>query len=987
MKTIEAYNGEHPYNFICYAHADSDKIFPILEKLKERGCRFWFDGGIHSGSRWSDVIAEKLSGCKTFIIFLSENSLKSQFCMDELGMAKSEYASGKMGLIPISIDDAEITGGAKLHLNATQITFKSRFKDEDAFIDHLVRELSASTFEVVDKPAEAIITPKLEMSKEELLNAVIELSEGFNTKMDAVAMRTTKDGEFQRMKSLMDKLEFPKIQEQYTRLVSIFSPDIGPGKNIFEELVKNFRDNGYLLELNGPYGTGKYRFMQCLYLTLFKEYRAGKSKLFPIFYDFTTLEKLNRAELENRIDKDVDLIHQVVAKNQLTPIFLFFGLSEFASHSSIEQVSADQLFAKKLSLVENSPRVVAIDSSTVSKIGRSRDRKNIPLADGRPDRRLNFYPVDLVDTDKVSDLKGILIELGEDGQELAKLFKYFDERLFYSIDLFLIRVFQNIANKGDLNLYDIHYWVENILVNDYKLCEDEINEIAEITYAYNYTNEKFRDDETTTKALYLLKRHSFFNDFFLATAYVNRVKNFQEDGDVSFFEIILPKHVIRFVISKFAQSNNDEEIVLKFITENYGRFSYEGRCGAFLCLSSMRSPSGSAVARKFLRNYYTSLTAEVKEKLQKNLYSDKQEYKEDLLCLRLLSMAFIVQGEQKILHEFLDTLMTNDIANEVNRAFLLSFLGDKKNYVPGLEAMDLTPNYEIGENIFKIFCKSLESSLMVNLPSPLIEADLFTLCSMAQARIAGKLVQCKFDIKGYIKRVITYIDKFLQTREEDIEFEKFNLYLSAVKQDFEKFLKGEDIPIEASFVNKFSESAQVKRTKWVEAGIPDPESIGEHTIGLMLICLLYIPQTGNWGHHDKDKVLKMLLIHDLAAVELGNMQKLGKNAKKGFDAEYEDKLMKQLMLRGTYPSLSNLDEYYKLWEEYNEQKTADSRLVSDIATIQTVFQFYKYLGLHPDKFNSGAKAEWNQRQYGLKTDLGRDLYRRLVIDNFDTSEE
>ena len=43
---ITAYEGSENYIFISYAHKDTDKVFPIMEKLCGRGYRLWYDDGI-----------------------------------------------------------------------------------------------------------------------------------------------------------------------------------------------------------------------------------------------------------------------------------------------------------------------------------------------------------------------------------------------------------------------------------------------------------------------------------------------------------------------------------------------------------------------------------------------------------------------------------------------------------------------------------------------------------------------------------------------------------------------------------------------------------------------------------------------------------------------------------------------------------------------------------------------------------------------------
>lgn len=45
-----ASSGSDPYVFVSYSHQDSEKVFPIIKQLHEKGYRIWYDEGIDPGS-------------------------------------------------------------------------------------------------------------------------------------------------------------------------------------------------------------------------------------------------------------------------------------------------------------------------------------------------------------------------------------------------------------------------------------------------------------------------------------------------------------------------------------------------------------------------------------------------------------------------------------------------------------------------------------------------------------------------------------------------------------------------------------------------------------------------------------------------------------------------------------------------------------------------------------------------------------------------
>ncbi len=69
MNFFTPYEGNEPYIFVSYAHANSPEVMRVISDMHERGYRIWYDEGIEVGSEWPECIAEHLSaalsGCTT----------------------------------------------------------------------------------------------------------------------------------------------------------------------------------------------------------------------------------------------------------------------------------------------------------------------------------------------------------------------------------------------------------------------------------------------------------------------------------------------------------------------------------------------------------------------------------------------------------------------------------------------------------------------------------------------------------------------------------------------------------------------------------------------------------------------------------------------------------------------------------------------------------------------------------------------------------
>ncbi len=90
MGTIPIYEGNKPYIFISYAHANSPAVMQVLEDLCAHGYRIWYDDGIEAGSEWPEYIASHLMGADLMIAFLSNAYMRSDNCRKEMHFALSK---------------------------------------------------------------------------------------------------------------------------------------------------------------------------------------------------------------------------------------------------------------------------------------------------------------------------------------------------------------------------------------------------------------------------------------------------------------------------------------------------------------------------------------------------------------------------------------------------------------------------------------------------------------------------------------------------------------------------------------------------------------------------------------------------------------------------------------------------------------------------------------------------------------------------------
>ncbi len=87
-----------------YSRQDAELVVPLLDALKSRGVKVWFDKNIPGGALWEETITRNMRRAKAVIFFASKASLASDRCFDEVSAARTL----KKPIIPVLVDRVRI---------------------------------------------------------------------------------------------------------------------------------------------------------------------------------------------------------------------------------------------------------------------------------------------------------------------------------------------------------------------------------------------------------------------------------------------------------------------------------------------------------------------------------------------------------------------------------------------------------------------------------------------------------------------------------------------------------------------------------------------------------------------------------------------------------------------------------------------------------------------------------------------------------------
>ncbi|MEJ2534085.1 MAG: TIR domain-containing protein, partial [Gammaproteobacteria bacterium] len=113
--------------FVSYSHADEKEVYPEIRWLQEQGSGVWFDEGISGATRWRDAIASRLGACRLMVFYVSENSVASQVCREELEFALDRGTP----ILAVHLEPTELPDGVRLAIANRQALMREQLEPED----------------------------------------------------------------------------------------------------------------------------------------------------------------------------------------------------------------------------------------------------------------------------------------------------------------------------------------------------------------------------------------------------------------------------------------------------------------------------------------------------------------------------------------------------------------------------------------------------------------------------------------------------------------------------------------------------------------------------------------------------------------------------------------------------------------------------------------------------------------------------------------
>lgn len=131
---------------------------------------------------------------------------------------------------------------------------------------------------------------------------------------------------------------------------------------------------------------------------------------------------------------------------------------------------------------------------------------------------------------------------------------------------------------------------------------------------------------------------------------------------------------------------------------------------------------------------------------------------------------------------------------------------------------------------------------------------------------------------------------------------------------------------------EFNHLKQLYRQGWLQRGMPPKrcESVAEHTFGMAVLCMFLVDSY--YPDLDRLKVLRMALLHDFGEIHAGDItpsDQVDAHTKYALERESVQQVLSRLPEGTTYLSL---------WQEYEDNASAEARFVKQIDRLEMALQ-------------------------------------------------
>jgi 5'-deoxynucleotidase YfbR-like HD superfamily hydrolase len=750
----------------------------------------------------------------------------------------------------------------------------------------------------------------------------------------------------------------PPITTRQTKkhaLYAAYVPEI-------ETHIRATSSGANVLIQGGP-GAGKSYLLRTIYDHFISLNASGDTSLFPIYIDLKIYDEAVLSSQESskaalkEFQKDLGaLTGDLIASTDSTLVICIDSIDHHAAYRSGLE---DYL----LSIVEGltgASRIIAVGDD-------NRDSARVMLWTTNPSMELTLGPCE-AGSSEAEDLIALLVQTEAASraitvEEVKSLVARFDIRqLDYLTVRTLIRQTRDAALDNKSSIGDLYQIVCEEYIKKHTSLPPArgLSMIAEMAHSeFIQLRRKNRIGENAHAIWKLLHYHRTVQDFLIAYHVIDVLREIGRGVTArkSHLNYVFPERIDRLCKGIMSHTERIERECLDGAVKLHDIF--------------LKHPSDYAYAM----THVSYLLGRVRHTNSKHraialLQAWAEEYKEadvwgrrwiqqiqlerGLLYARTLSISLAYLGVEGFAESYITKLIYDAKQDNLNRGFHLEYYHDKL-YLP--DELQLTHEDCLEEfpNTFGALVRRIEDHFQ-NRTNPIFEIEWYTLLSLSQHRHAARLLPAV--IRDKLKGLI---EVSAQVRMCDT----LRAYTGMLERSLDSSYPARKV------LDELYKLKGIKRVGWTSRGMANTESVPDHVFGTMLLARLLLPETNSDGGklpngYDKEEVMRMLLIHELAEAYTGDRLPSEHSSveEEGWFTKMETAL--------TYRVFPGLENIHHDWHAFEYSDNLNARIARDLDKIENLVQLWMYALVEGREVPEVGEWVLDLIQ-DVKTDIGKGL--------------
>lgn len=142
---------------------------------------------------------------------------------------------------------------------------------------------------------------------------------------------------------------------------------------------------------------------------------------------------------------------------------------------------------------------------------------------------------------------------------------------------------------------------------------------------------------------------------------------------------------------------------------------------------------------------------------------------------------------------------------------------------------------------------------------------------------------------------------------------------------------------EINLIKNIGRIKKVKRSGWVREGITNAESVADHSYRVAMMAMVF----GEYLDLDTDKLIKMILLHDLGEGIIGD-----KVVERGIKVDIKSRNKKDKKeletVKHIFQNIKNGNAYTQLHKESSEMRTREAKILKQLERLEMAVQALEY---------------------------------------------